>query len=275
VIPYHDNSRGLDWILEALMPQLGKHDRVVVVDDHSSRFPALQSDVQLVRLADGDGPGNRAAARNRGWQECTTDVILFLDGDMVPGPDFIDALRHLHSRYPNCVIKAARFALTASQQTHGKAWSLREIATATRWLQRLRAQPRPDCAATQHWDWAASNAVSIARHFVQEAGGWDEGYHGWGEEDMDFAYRLHRAGLSFVFPKPQWLYAVHLDHPQPGDWLASLGRNARRFLNKFPEIYETRVAAYEACGLAVAAETSAEQHRPEQPRTLAYPRRVR
>ena len=126
---------------------------------------------------------------------------------------------------------------------------LGDIATQTRWFRGHASQSRETCTPTAHWYYAASNALSVERHYVDQIGGWDEGYHGWGEEDMDFAYSLHRVGLGFVFPEPQRLYAVHLDHDSADDWAESLERNARRFVSKFPEVYDVRLPAYRACGL--------------------------
>src|SRR4051812_516157 len=34
-----------------------------------------------------------AAARNRGWRQCDGEWIAFLDDDVVPGPDWVAALR--------------------------------------------------------------------------------------------------------------------------------------------------------------------------------------
>ena len=141
------------------------------------------------------------------------------------------------------------------RRRRGKRSCLRAVATPDRWIDGTRPPRRSPCPRTSHWYLAASNALSVERCFVERIGGWDEEYHGWGEEDMDFAYRLHLAGLSFVFPEPRALYAVHLDHAPADGWAASLDRNARRFVRKFPEVYEVRLPAYQQCGIALARGT--------------------
>ncbi len=276
IIPFHNSHRGLQWILEMLTPQLRDRDEVIVVDDHSDRPPTLPPQMRRVRLASlqrGNGPGNRAAARNEGWRACDTDIAVFLDGDMVPCPTFIDSLRHLHSEHHGAVVKPARFALTQEEQTRGKAPCLRDVATEARWFRGHASQSRETCTPTPHWYYAASNALSVERRYVEQIGGWDEGYHGWGEEDMDFAYSLHRAGLGFVFPEPQRLYAVHLDHDSADDWADSLERNARRFVNKYPEVYDVRLPAYQACGLPFGQKGGERAPRVRRTRALAYSRR--
>ena len=277
IIPFHNNDRGLQWILEALTPQLRDRDEVIVVDDHSHRPPALPHRIRHVRLASlqrGNGPGNRAGARNEGWRACDTDIAVFLDGDMVPCPTFIDSLRRLHSEHHGAVVKPVRFALTQTEQARGTASCLRDVATQARWFAGRTSRSRETCTPTPHWYYAASNALSVERGYVEQIGGWDEGYHGWGEEDMDFAYNLHRSGLGFVFPEPQWLYAVHLDHDAADDWAESLERNARRFVSKFPEVYDVRLPAYRACGLALGEKDGERAPRIRRTRALAYSRRA-
>jgi GT2 family glycosyltransferase len=272
VIPFHNNARRLDWILEALMPQLRTRDEVMVVDDHSDRPPRIPGEnprARVVSLARGDGPGNRAGARNEGWRNCETDLIVFLDGDMIPSPKFVEALRRLHGEHPRAVVKPARFALTGEEQARGKASCLRDVATVARWCSGAR-NPRDDGEPTAHWYYAASNALSVERRYIEQITGWDEGYRGWGEEDMDFAYRLHQAGLSFLFPDPESVYAVHLDHAVPDNWVESLERNARRFVAKFPQVYEVRRPAYEACGLPIAGQREKREKRVRRGRLLAY-----
>ena len=273
VIPCHNNARNLDWILEALMPQLRRHDEVIVVDDHSSSAvpaPRWSGGAQLtLRRRDGTSP-NRASARNEGWRAAGGDVVVFLDGDMVPSPEFAGGLKRLHAEHRRVAIKSARMALTRAEQRRGKRSCLRDIATPERWIEGSRPTRRQRCARTSHWYLAASNALSVERRFIERIGGWDEGYQGWGEEDMDFAYRLHLAGLSFVFPGPRWLYAVHLDHAPADAWATTLDRNARRFVRKFPEVYEVRLPAYQHCGIALARDRGKSSARVQPSPALAY-----
>ena len=65
---------------------------------------------------------------------------------------------------------------------------------------------------------------------------------GWGEEDLELAYRLRCSGVDFVYPHRRLVAAYHVDHPV--DWeknLASLRRNLAYFGRKFPEGYRARL----------------------------------
>ena len=121
---------------------------------------------------------------------------------MVPCPNFVASLRRLHSEHRGAVVKPARFALTHEEQARGKKWCLREVATEARWFAGRASPSRENGSPTAHWHYAASNALSVERRYVEQIGGWDEGYHGWGEEDMDFAYRCTGRGWVSFFRNP-------------------------------------------------------------------------
>ena len=62
IIPFHNNHRGLQWILEMLTPQLRDRDEVIVVDDHSHRPPTLRPQMRRVTVG-------LVAARERSWEQ--------------------------------------------------------------------------------------------------------------------------------------------------------------------------------------------------------------
>jgi glycosyltransferase involved in cell wall biosynthesis len=286
VIPCHDGQRRLDWVLTALQSQLAPCDEIIVADDHS-RTPLLRRTyskrLRLVPVTTTSRSGNRSAARNAGWRASQAKAIIFLDGDMLPGPGFLDNVRRAYSEAPRALLKAARFNLTLKEQRLGKRVCLRAVQAEDRWarealgvlgyeafvrswgdrrkrrenrsgLSALAVQPmnrRAEFVVSDEWQCAASNAIGVSHDLVSEVGGWDEGYSGWGEEDMDFAYRLHLAAARFLFPDPSRCYAVHLDHPEQPYRRETLARNASRFVNKFPEVLPAREPAYARYGVVI------------------------
>lgn len=90
VIPVRDNAAGLRRLLAAL-----RELKVVVVDD-GSESPQSIADcvgtscgVELFRHETSRGP---AAARNTGLRHCHTDIVAFLDSDVVPRPGWLEPL---------------------------------------------------------------------------------------------------------------------------------------------------------------------------------------
>ncbi|WP_338450815.1 glycosyltransferase family 2 protein [Niallia oryzisoli] len=53
--------------------------------------------------------------------------------------------------------------------------------------------------------------LSIRRSFMEQVGGYDENFKGWGPEDAEFAYRLYKANANFIIEND--LESYHQEHP--------------------------------------------------------------
>lgn len=249
IIPCHNNDSVLPWILRAVRASKHASLEVICVDDASTsdiRSIAEAFGARYILLPEG-GPGRRAMARNRGHMLATARITLYLDGDVVPEPRIIAAAVRLHATHPQIAVKYPVYSIP--EQSHEA--SLPELAQLiiSHDLSRLGPRVTKHCGIdtrplprrlrgkrTDLWVLCASHCTSVERHEVENAGGWDETFTGWGEEDLELAYRLHRNGLSFVYPHRKYGAAYHLDHAS--DWdsrLHALERNLRYFRQKFPE----------------------------------------
>ena len=260
IIPCHDNERVLRWSLKSLSASGIPDVEVICVDDASTvdLGPLVQSYGAIYVRLPGGSSGRRAMARNDGHRIAKGRISLYLDGDMIPEPRLIGSAIRMHQLHSRVAVKYSVYNVPQSNQDSdlsrigdlilGNRFaelgpSLRRTAALdTRPLpRRLRGQP------TNLWTLCASHCFSIERRFVDQAGGWDEHFLGWGEEDLELAYRLHRIGVQFVFPRRKLGAAYHIDHHV--DWarnLASLDRNARYFRDKFPSAWPARVVLLRA-----------------------------
>lgn len=89
IIPHYDDRERLGRCIAALLPQIGAEDEVVVVDNASPAPPEVPERVHLVVEA----TKGAAVARNRGVSETEAPILLFLDCDCVPAPDWIETAR--------------------------------------------------------------------------------------------------------------------------------------------------------------------------------------
>lgn len=89
VIPNYNGEATLPKVLAALKSQSHRPDEVIVVDDGStdSSLTVLKEfpEVRLVAQVNRGAP----VARNRGVKEATGEVVIFLDNDIIPTPQFI------------------------------------------------------------------------------------------------------------------------------------------------------------------------------------------
>jgi len=276
IIPCHNNVESLEIALLALKAQTSLPEEIICVDDSSddAKLSYITSltrtyNAKLVRLhSTPTHIGRRSMARNAGARVARGDVLLFLDGDMVLGSQYIQALRILHSLDQRIMVKGIRYAISKEEQQKGIGHCLHTVfdgrgsapmiqdiyrvsqyskntvlsdsttAWATLGFSLMLSNPNlsrrgflkaagltllasligGDAGSpislpySTRWDYCASNNLSIRRSEVERIGYWDEKFIGWGEEDIDFAYRLFKSGCRPVIPESGPIYAYHLDH---------------------------------------------------------------
>ena len=207
--------------------------------------------VQYYRLPD-DQPGRRAMARNWGHKNARGEVTFYLDGDVIPEPRLFAYCVQLHKKENNIAVKYPVYSITAQIQQMGLDILVENIVShniqnfgplVTKHVG-IDTRPLPKRLRgirTKLWVLCASHCTSFLRKDVELANGWDEDFKGWGEEDLELAYRLYRIGIDFIYPHRKYGAAYHLDHAI--DWKVnyeSLVENIRRFRQKHPESWEGR-----------------------------------
>ena len=138
----------------------------------------------------------RAAALNAGAAAATGRIIIRCDDDLEPRSDFITGHVARHSGRRCGVVGLTTNALpdTAYARAYGRKANAHSITSAL-------ALP-----AKRTWRlWSAN--VSVPADLHARLGGYDARYRRYGWEDVDFGYRLHRAGVPIVVA-PE-LIAVH------------------------------------------------------------------
>jgi len=130
---------------------------------------------------------NQAGARNQGVAEAKAPLLLFLDNDLLAGPDLL--MRHLEAQQDyggGCVVGAI---LEHPQMDTG---------VLTRWFLPEERRSFPPDSLLSFLDWRFHN-TSLPREAILEAGGFDEGYSLGFFEDRDLAWRLIRKGMRGHF----------------------------------------------------------------------------
>lgn len=225
-----------------------------------------------LRLVTQDNRG-RAAARNTALAHVDGELIVFLDDDRMAGPEFV--AEHVAAALSgrDGTIGWKRRALTwwrPGVLPLGEQDLLRLVARvgdAGRLAEpihllapgELAADPGAAFARTElgdepdnyhaiieaygtgladfrfGWALATTANLSVRRAAVKEVGGFDESFTGWGLEDTDLSYRLHRAGVAFSVSTTAVNYhQVHpLAHPDPAVALRIMRAQLLRNLDHF------------------------------------------
>jgi glycosyltransferase involved in cell wall biosynthesis len=104
VIPLYDKERYIARAVQSVLKQTCRDFELIVVDDGSTDASAsvVESieDVRI-RLIRQENSGE-CAARNRGIEEASTDLIAFLDADDEWLPGFLETILRLQREFPGC-----------------------------------------------------------------------------------------------------------------------------------------------------------------------------
>ncbi|MDV7999917.1 glycosyltransferase [Rhodococcus sp. IEGM 1408] len=221
VIPYYRDQRMLDRILAALRHQTGlaAPPRVIVADDGSPTPPAVPAGVTVVRQ---DDRGFRAsAARHLGAGTGDGEVLLFLDGDTVPGPDYVAALLAALDGNPDLLVvgrrRYGRFAEPVEDRPRGDIDLDSDVhADIDADTHVAEVLPDPDWPAAFYaetdgltrgegqsgaglWRGVLSAVFGLHRRLYDVAGGFDPDIVGYGGEDWDLAWRCEQVGGRFRY----------------------------------------------------------------------------
>lgn len=197
IIPTHRRPDALAKVLDALTRQTFSPNRfevVVVLDGHcpeTVRF--LEAVDPSFRLRWFEQPPKGApAARNLGVREAASDLLIFLDDDIIPVPELIEV--HHRGQDNEGVVVFGPFlpALDSPEPLVQEAvdwgWAHCERCSA--------AGYRPT-----HEDLPDGN-MSAKKTDLERAGLWDESFSGvGGDDDRELGVRLLKQGLTFKFDK--------------------------------------------------------------------------
>ena len=226
VIPTFNRRRALERTLAGLAAQtpIDHEFEVIVVSDGSTdgtddwlRSGATPLPVSA-HFQQNSGP---ASARNRGVAAAEGTLVLFLDDDVVPAADLIAAhLRH-HADLDDDVVVIG--PMRTPDDCVLSPWVRWEQRTLYRQYDALL---RGEWEATPRQFYTAN--ASVSRRHLEEAGGFNPSFRR--AEDVELAYRLADAGVSFAFAPDA--VVLHYAERSFESWrtnASAYGRNDVRF----------------------------------------------
>jgi glycosyltransferase involved in cell wall biosynthesis len=223
VVPTFNSSALLDRCLLTFRAQkLTSADslEVLVVDDGSTdqtsevvrRHVVADSRFRYLHVPR-TASSSRSAARNRGAQEATGDILIFIDGDQLAPPTFIDRhLRHYQSTSARKAVIGFRKYLRTPEAFNesflddGGEEFLGGIIKSDIRLDLLSRLSHPGGDLKTAWHLFFTCNVSVPRADFERAGGFNEEFRGWGLEDSELGYRLDRSGSQIVFDDENFVY---------------------------------------------------------------------
>ncbi|WP_195576570.1 glycosyltransferase family 2 protein [Paenibacillus sp. 1001270B_150601_E10] len=236
IIPVYNKMEQLERSLYFVANQIvdtGIALEVVVIDDGSTEpvkdiIDSYSNQIHNLKYIylERDKHSCRSRTRNVGIRESSGRILVFLDCGIVIPDFFIERVVSRIGDSENMVLY--HYVMGAftdpikedlSIIEHVEPWNLAAIC------EQLRYHPEWEDMRTSHfelvdhdlnrmdapWSMGWGGAVSASREIVLQAGGFDETLKGWGAEDTDFAYQLHKHGASMYATDD--ICTLHLPHP--------------------------------------------------------------
>jgi glycosyltransferase involved in cell wall biosynthesis len=232
ILATYNWPEALEKCLEALKNQTDQDFEIVIADDGSSRSTGeliegirIGFPVKITHVWQEDRGFRKTIILNKAIHEALGAYLIFLDGDCIVQPDFIQQHRSLSA--PNTLITGSRILLDqrlSQRVLSSPLWSFGHLKKSI-FIERFRgglnkSLPLLIKLGNGNWRifrrfvWRRIKGCNMAawKKDVIAIGGFDEMLLGWGHEDADFVFRLQNHGIRRK--SGSWATEVlHLYHP--------------------------------------------------------------
>lgn len=214
IITTYNRPDALDAVLRAVARQTLQPAEVLIADDGSASPTRdvvaawrKKLTVPLRHVWQEDRGFRAAAARNRALAGASGDLVIFLDGDCLPAPDFV--ARHAALAEPGYFIAGHRILLSPGLTENiladgiavetlpvARLVPLRLSGGLNRLIPVLRLGDGAWRRHKQGWEGVRTCNLAAWRADLLRVDGLDGAFEGWGLEDSDLAIRLLNAGVK-------------------------------------------------------------------------------
>jgi GT2 family glycosyltransferase len=195
IIPTYNRLNRLKHVIASLEKQAYQLDdvEVIIISDGSTDgtdayLNTIETPLRLIKVTQPNK--GVAAARNRGIEYASGDIVLFLDDDVVPTPQLLAEHLRIHQSSNGEVVVLGPMLTPPDFQ----------MAPWVRWEQAM-LEKQYSSMLTERWQPTArqfyTGNTSLARRHIIAAGKFDETFRR--AEDVELAYRLAERGLRFLF----------------------------------------------------------------------------
>lgn len=229
VIPTFQRRDALEWVLPSLLKQsVDPSTYEILLCDAGSSDGTKELVEELndsrIRFSPGENRG-RSGARNRGILEARGSLILFTDADILADEQLIACHLERHRQNPGQAVVGCEIQVNTLEEYDRYRVSPEKHA---------RHKPTRQFLP---WHYFLTGNASVSKEMLVEVGRFDEGFIGYGHEDLELGYRLLKRGLKIYYAPEAINYHWH---PVPLDEqckkMRLAGRSTVRFYRKHRDL---------------------------------------
>lgn len=231
VVPTYNRLETLAHVVPTLLAQDLARDayEVLICDSNSSDGTAeylaqVSERHPTVRHLPGAYSG-RAAARNAGIAAASGEIVLFNDADILASNDLLSTHVRRHRENERIAVVGLEVQVKDLAEYEFK----REHPEA-------RGHLHPPSRKKLSWLYFLTGNASARRADLVEAGCFDESFTGYGHEDLELGYRLHRLGVEILYePRAVNYHCQDVAYEDQKQKMRLAGRSTARFYRKHPD----------------------------------------
>ena len=231
VIPSFNRRTTLEWVLPSLLEQslAPEHYEILLCDAGSSDGTGelaekLDPGHTRIRFLPG-GDSGRSGARNRGIVEARGPLVLFTDADIIADARLLESHMERHRRNPGNAVVGCEIQVNSLEE-----YERFRVNPAQHARHKPTRQKLP-------WHYFLTGNASLTRAHLMEVGCFDEGFQGYGHEDLELGYRILKKGMTIYYAPEAIDYHWHpVPFAEQCSKMRLAGRSTVRFYRKHKDL---------------------------------------
>ncbi|MBV9233002.1 MAG: glycosyltransferase [Candidatus Eremiobacteraeota bacterium] len=232
VVPTYNRLEMLALVVPTLLEQdLPLEDYEVLICDSNSNdgtaeyLRGVTAAHSNVRQLPGSYSG-RAAARNAGITAARGGIVLFNDADILASSSLLSAHLQRHRERRHVAVVGLEVQVKNLHEYRCKRDRAHE-----------RGHLHPPSRKRLSWLYFLTGNASVARDDLLRAGCFDETFTGYGHEDLELGYRLHRIGVEILYePSAVNYHCQEVGYEDQKMKMRLAGQSASRFYRKHRDL---------------------------------------
>lgn len=226
IIPTFNRLDTLKVVLPSIAEQtLSPNDYEILLCDSSSTDETAEFvkglNISNLRHLVGENKG-RSGARNLGIKEAKGDILMFNDADIIAHPKLLEEHLKIHNTTPKTAVIGREVQVDNIEEY--------ERVKDNQLFQR---HLHPNSRKTLPWLYFLTGNASLPKSIFLETGGFDEGFTGYGHEDLELGYRLQKNGIDILYNPNAINYHLHpVGYEEKCQKMYLAGISTVRFYNK-------------------------------------------